>query len=172
MPAPGMTRISALRNMDRATFLAAFSGVAEHSPWVAEAAWEEGPFEGLDSLHAAMRAAILGAGRDRQLALLRAHPELAGTAAARGRVTGDSRGEQSGAGLDSLPAVDLARFRELNRAYGERFGFPFIVAVRGLTRDEILQIFAERLEYPPEAEFERGLAEVIEIVRLRLAGLL
>ena len=158
--------------MDRATFLATFSGVAEGSPWVAEAAWEEGPFESLDSLHAAMGRAILGAGRDRRLALLRAHPELAGKAAALGRVTDDSRGEQSGAGLDSLSAAEQAKFRELNRAYRERFGFPFIVAVKGLTRDEILQSFAERLGNPPEAEFGRGLAEVIEIVRLRLAGLL
>ncbi len=158
--------------MDRAKFLATFSGVAEGSPWVAEAAWEEGPFESLDSLHAAMRRAILGAGRDRRLALLRAHPELAGKAAAQGRVTDESRGEQSGAGLDILPAAQVARFRELNRAYRERFGFPFIVAVKGLTRDEMLQSFTERLGNTPEAEFERGLAEVIEIVRLRLAGLL
>ena len=167
-----MTRKSTLRNIDRATFLATFSGVAEGSPWVAEAAWEEGPFESLDPLHAAMRRAILGAGRDRRLALLRAHPELAGAAAAQGRVTNESRGEQSGAGLDSLSAAERAKFRALNRAYRERFGFPFIVAVKGLARDEILERFAGRLGNPPAAEFERGLAEVIEIVRLRLAGLL
>ena len=171
-----MTRIAArraanaaLRDMNRETFLAAFAGVVDDSPWVAEAAWEDAPFASLDELHAAMAGVIASAGRDRKLALLRAHPELAGKAAADGRVTKESRREQSGAGLAGLTAGEHARFRDLNRAYRERFGFPFIVAVRNLAKDEILRSLAERLGNAPEAEFERCLSEVAEIVRLRLA---
>ena len=174
-----MTRIagksfanSTLRNMNRETFLATFVGVVDHSPWVAEEMWEEGRFESLDALHAAITNVILSANRDRQLALLCAHPELAGKVAAEGSVTTESRREQSGAGLASLSAKEYARFGAMNRAYRKRFGFPFIVAIKNLTKEEILRTFAERLGNTPEAEFDRCLNEVVKIARHRLADLI
>lgn len=159
--------------MDRAAFVARFGGVFEHSPWVAEAVWESGRVpDGVEALHAAMAAVVRAAGRDRQTALLNAHPDLAGRLAVRGALTADSRLEQAGAGLDRCSPDEHARFTELNDAYRARFGFPFILAVKGRSRAEILAIFERRLGNAPEEEFATALAEVERIARLRLADLL
>ncbi len=163
--------LSSLPEMDRDAFVAAFGGVFEHSRWVAEGAWAGAPFHGLEELHEAMVAVLCAAPRARQLALIHAHPDLAGKAAIAGKVTRESRGEQAGAGLDRLTPGEYARFRKLNRAYRERFGFPFILAVKGMDKARILESFADRLENTPDAELDRCLTEIAKIARLRLADL-
>ena len=162
----------ALGDRGRAEFVASLGDVFEHSPWIAEAAWSDAPFSGIDGLHAAMVEVVRRAGPDRQLALIRAHPDLAGKAAVAGGLTEDSRNEQAGAGLDQCSEDEFARFRTLNEGYKEKFGFPFIVAVKGMGRAEILDSFAERLENDQDAEFDRALDEIARIARFRLGELL
>ncbi|UEM05979.1 allantoate amidohydrolase [Skermanella rosea] len=158
---------------DRAAtdFVTRFGGVFEHSPWVAETALAADPaiaFADIPALHAGMCAAVRAAGRDRQLALLRAHPDLAGKLAVAGGLTADSASEQAGAGLDRCTPEEFERLQVLNDSYKEKFGFPFIIAVRGLTRADILEAFEHRIDNTPEQEFETALAQVERIALLRL----
>jgi len=167
-----MTRPS---TMDRAAFIARFGGVFEHSPWVAEGAWDAGLTPAQDSaegLHAAMAAVLRAAPHDRQLGVLNAHPDLAGRLAVRGELTAESTAEQASAGLDRCTPEEFARFTELNDAYKARFGFPFIMAVKGRTRAEILDAFERRVHHTPEEEFTTALAQVERIALLRLKDLL
>ena len=126
------------------------------------------PYAGREALIAAFQSAIGDAPRDRRLALLQAHPDLAGKAALVGEVAEDSRREQAGAGLDSLTATEFARFTRLNEAYTARFGFPFILAVKGATKHDILAAFEARSENGPDEEFQTALEQVRRIVRFRL----
>ena len=158
--------------MSAAEFRAAFGGVFEHSPWIAERAFAARPFASVDALHAAMTDAVKRAGRDEQVALLRAHPELAGKEAQAGTMTGDSTAEQGGAGLNALSREEMARISDLNRRYREKFGFPFIIAVRQHTKDGIFGEFERRLALAPDAELETCLGQVFVITRLRLDGLI
>jgi OHCU decarboxylase len=161
--------------LDRAAFVARFGGVFEHSPWIAEQAFARGlgpQHDRAASLHQAMVAVLREAGRERQLALIQAHPDLAGRLAQRGELMADSSAEQAGAGLDRCSPEEFARFQDLNQAYVSRFGFPFVMAVKGRTRAEILNAFERRLKNDPETEFQTALAEVEQIARLRLAALL
>jgi 2-oxo-4-hydroxy-4-carboxy-5-ureidoimidazoline decarboxylase len=158
--------------LDRAAFIAALGGVFEHSPWIADAAWGNRPFSSLDTLHAAMVAAMRGAPDAAQLALVRAHPELAGKAAMRGELTADSTGEQSGAGLKDCSPPEFARLHALNRAYDAKFGFPFILAIRGLDRGTIITRFAERLEHDRVTEWEEALQQIGRIARFRLEAMI
>jgi 2-oxo-4-hydroxy-4-carboxy-5-ureidoimidazoline decarboxylase len=150
-----------------AAFVARYGGVFERSPWVARAAWPRAPFASVDALHDAVRAAP----RDDQLALIRAHPELAGREAAAGELTDASTREQASAGLDRLTASELERWRALNREYFDRFGFPLVVCVREHTRDSILAWAQERLDNDVDAEIEIALEEIAKIARLRLEEL-
>lgn len=161
-----------LNALDAAGFVTALGGIFEHSPWIAADAANHRPFADLDALHTAMVAAVDAAGREAQLALIRAHPELAGKEAAAGTLTADSRGEQRGAGLDQCSPEELARLRTLNAAYRARHGFPFVIAVKGLTRRQILDAIATRLDNPTEAEFTTCLAQIARIARFRLDALL
>lgn len=165
-----MSRLSldAVNALDAVGFTAAFGGLAEHSPWVAAVAFSRRPFASVTALHAAMAAAIHEAGPDQRLALLRAHPDLAGRAAVAGELTADSTAEQAAAGLDRLTPEEMARFQDLNAAYTARFGFPFILAVRHATKHHILAAYARRVTNTPEAEFAAALAEVAKIVWMRL----
>jgi 2-oxo-4-hydroxy-4-carboxy-5-ureidoimidazoline decarboxylase len=160
--------VAALEKLDRAAFTIALGEIFEHSPWIAEAAWEKRPFGDLAELHRSMVAAMRSAGRERQLALIRAHPELAGGA----KLTAASEREQGSAGLADAAAAERARFKELNVRYRERFGFPFVIAVGGRSKAEILAAFEARLANTPEAEFARALDEIAEIARLRLTRML
>lgn len=160
-----------LRAMDRDAFVATFGEVFEHSPWVAEEAWRAEPFDDAERLREAMVAAVRRAGRERQLALVRAHPDLAGKAAVRGELTDASRREQAGSGLGQLSPEEFARFQELNGAYRRKFGFPFVMAVKRSGKDEILRAFAERLGNTPERELDRALEEIAKIAGYRLANL-
>jgi xanthine dehydrogenase D subunit len=155
----------------REAFVARYGAIFEGSPWVARTAFDEGPFAGLDELHAALVAAVREAPRERRLELIRAHPELAGREARAGELTGASADEQASAGLDRLTAEEAERWRALNGAYRERFGFPLVVCVREHTKDSILAWGEERLGHEPDEEVEIALAEIAKIARLRLAEL-
>ena len=163
--------LAELNARDRRGFVVALGGIFEDSPWVAEAAWPRHPFATLDALYRAMVDAVRAAAEDAQLALIRAHPELAGKAAVRGELTVDSKAEQSGAGLNQCSPQEFARLQELNRSYNAKFGFPFILAVKGLDRAAIIARFAERLERDRATEFEEALQQIARIAWLRLEAL-
>ena len=157
-----------VRRLDRDAFVAAFGAVFEHSPWVAERAFAQGPFAGVEALHRAMTRALAAAPTEAKLALIRAHPDLAGRAALAGELTAASKTEQSRSGLAGLTTAELARFHELNIAYRTKFGFPFILAVKYSNKHDILAAFIERLKNDPTAELERALSEIGKIARYRL----
>jgi 2-oxo-4-hydroxy-4-carboxy-5-ureidoimidazoline decarboxylase len=161
--------VSILSALGREEFVAALEGIFEHSPWVAEEAWPARPFADRDALLVALVAAMQRAPFEQQLALIRAHPELAGRAAVRGELTEESRGEQKGAGLDACSPAEFAHLQWLNASYNAKFGFPFILAVRGYDRVGIIERFAERLDNSAEAEFEEALNQIARIAALRIA---
>lgn len=165
--------LSKLNAMDRASFVARLGAVFEHSPWVADAVWPARPFASIDELHRAMIAAVEAAPLPRRLALLQAHPELAGQEAQAGRLTPDSTSEQGRLGLQSLSASEFARIGAANRAYREKFGFPCIVALRlHANRASVLDVMERRLCADRDTEIGRALAEVYAITRGRLATLI
>lgn len=160
--------LEAVNLMETGEFVAAFGDIAEHSLWVAEEAASRRPFANREAMIAAFQAAIGEAGVDRQHELLRAHPDLAGRAAIAGELTEDSAREQAGAGLDMLTSTEFDRFNALNQAYRDRHGLPFILAVRGATKHEILAAFEARVNNPPEEELVTALEQVCRIVRFRI----
>lgn len=166
-----MTPLSKLDMLGRTEFVALLGGVFEHSPWVAQAAWERRPFASVDELHRAMCDAVAASSPEAQLALIRAHPQLAGRAALRGELTEASRREQGGAGLDQCSPEEYAQLHALNDAYERKFGFPFVLAVRGHTRASILANMAARLGNTRDAEAAEALRQVERIARFRLADL-
>ena len=163
-----MTSLAALNAADRATFVAAVGFAFEHSPWIAEAAWERRPFANLDALHAALADAVAEAPEARKLALIAAHPDLAGRVAREGRLTAASRGEQAAAGLDRLDPAELARFETANAAYRARFGFPFVICAREHDKASILAALERRATRERAAEIATALDEIAKIARLRL----
>jgi len=172
MPAESLRRLPS--QLDRATFVALYGPVYEHSPWIAEAVFDAGPGTVQDSpagLHAAMRAVVDAAPQERQLALLRAHPDLAGRLAIGGELTAQSASEQAGVGLDTCSPAEFAQFNRLNDAYKAKFGIPFVLAVKGRKREEILAAFERRLGNDKTTEFRTALDEVHKIARFRLADL-
>ena len=153
-------------------FVNRFGGIYEHSPWVAEQA--ELIVAGSTDIQVVGRVmadCVDNASEQQQLALIRAHPDLAGRAQVAGELTEDSTTEQSSAGLDQCSPAEYQRFQELNRAYHDRFGFPFVMAVRNSTRAQILEAFEERLGNPRDVEFETALVEIHTIARLRLEAM-
>ena len=167
MPNPPLT-LADVNAMDRAAFVAAFGDIAEHSPWVAEAAFAFAPFAEHAALVAAFHRAMREMDHEAQLALLREHPDLAGKAAIAGELAPESHNEQSGAGLDRMTAEEYAMFTELNTRYRARHGIPFIRAVKGSTKDQIIAAFRERLPNEPDVEFATALGQVERILRFRL----
>lgn len=166
-----MIAVSDLNALSREAFVSRLAEVYEHSPWVADAAFAQKPFASRDALHRAMEAVVAGAEEARQLALLRAHPELAGQAALRGELTAHSTREQGGSGLLAAPPESVERMQMLNRAYSQKFGFPFIIAVKGLDRETILARLEERLHNTPATERAEALRQVGRIAALRLDAL-
>ena len=151
-----------------------FADIYEHSPWVAEKAFDLGQDDSLNEingLHQRMADLLLSASHAAQLALINAHPDLAGKAAVQGELTASSTSEQAGAGIHACTAEEFARFTELNDAYKAKFGFPFIMAVKGSNRHQILAAFEERIHNSPEQEFARALAEINKIALFRLQQL-
>lgn len=158
--------------MDRAAFVVKFGAVFEKSPWVAEEAWEKRPFASLDDMHAGMVAVVKNAPATRQLALLQAHPDLAGREAQAGTMTASSAAEQASAGLNALSAAEMMELSGLNAIYKAKFGFPFIIAVRMHTKEGIFFEFRRRLQNDTQTEFANDLQNVYIITRLRLNKLL
>lgn len=177
--------LSELNPLDRATFVAALGHLFEHSPWVADETWPRRPFRDAAHLHAELCATMRAASREKQLALIRAHPDLAGRLAqpldrlgalslsnGQRKLTAESTREQESAGLNVLTAQELAAFQKLNDAYRARFGFPFIICARLNAKDAILTAMQARIGNPPEAEFQAALGEIEKIARLRLEDVL
>ncbi len=166
------TALAALSALAQAAFVARLGGIFEHSPWIAERAWSARPFASVDALHDAMTSVLRAASTTEQLALIRAHPELAGKEAAAGTLTAASTSEQHGAGLDQCSAAELQRLRSLNAAYRARFDFPFVIAVKGLSRHQIIAALETRLNNDAATEFRTCLDEIGKIARFRLDALL
>jgi OHCU decarboxylase len=159
----------------RDEFVARFGGVFEHSPFIAERAYDDGFVSDVltvDRVHTELVAIFRAASPEERLGVLRAHPDLAGRLAIAGDLTEDSRKEQAGAGLDRLSAEEHARFTELNAAYTKKFGFPFIVAVKGLNKDDILAAFETRIDNSRDEEFKTAAEQVEKIALLRLTSML
>lgn len=164
--------LDGINAFEKSTFVAVFGDVFEHSPWVAERAWARAPFASGDDLHDAMCQAMLEAAPAEQLALIRAHPQLAGKAAIRGELTAASTREQQGAGLDQCSPEEFAELTALNAAYEEKFGFPFIIAVKGHSRASILAAMRARLANGPETEHAEALRQIERIAGFRLAAMI
>jgi 2-oxo-4-hydroxy-4-carboxy-5-ureidoimidazoline decarboxylase len=155
--------------MDKATFVAHYGGVYEHSAWIAEACF--GADLNAGALSAAMKQQVEDAGEAKQLTLLRAHPDLAGKLAVSGDLTSESTSEQAGAGLDQCTAEEFERFQALNTQYQAKFQFPFILAVKGYQRADILDVFEKRVHNAYANEFREALDQVHRIAYLRLCAI-
>ncbi|KQR90317.1 OHCU decarboxylase [Burkholderia sp. Leaf177] len=153
-------------------FVGVLSGIFEHSRWVAEEAVSKRPFASIDALYKTMASIVDTAGDARQLALINAHPELAGKAAVRGELTHESTREQSGAGLDLCTQEEFDTLQALNAGYREKFGFPFILAVRGFDRHGIIANFQARLHHSRDVELRESLQQIYRIARFRLDDLI
>ncbi|MGD9922837.1 MAG: 2-oxo-4-hydroxy-4-carboxy-5-ureidoimidazoline decarboxylase [Pseudorhodoplanes sp.] len=161
--------LESLNSLPLPAFSAAVGDVFEHAGWVADAAFGHRPFPTVAALHEAMMGVVRASPPDRQLAFIRAHPEL-GSRVKRLDITADSQAEQGSLGLDRLSDAEFNTFTGLNAAYQEKFGIPFIICVRRHTRDSILKEFARRLQNDTEAERKAALDEIALITRLRLVG--
>ena len=160
--------------LSREAFVAAFADIYEHSPWVAEKAYDLGldsSVDQIETLHQRMSDILLSADHASQLALINAHPDLAGKAAVQGQLTEASTNEQAGAGIHQCTEEEFQRFTELNEAYKARFKFPFIMAVKGSDRHQILAAFETRIHNPADVEFKCALAQINKIALFRLLQL-
>ncbi len=158
-------RVNAL---SRDEFIKHFGDIAEHSAWVAEGAEKSRPFKSHDELVSAFQQVVLLASESTKDTLIGAHPDLAGRAAKAGDLAEESRREQKGAGLDQLTDEEFKKFHELNDRYRARFGFPFIFAVSGATKHQILEAFGNRVGGSKAEERLTALAQVLRIIRFRL----
>jgi len=164
--------LSDLNMADKNVFVAALGDIFEHSPWVAEQAFEKRPFAAVAELHQAMVDIVDHSSEEARRVLICSHPELAGKEAAEGVLTRDSQKEQASAGLDQCTPEEFTRLNELNGAYRKKFEFPFIIAVRGRNRQEIMADMENRLGNDPQEEFDRCIQEIARIAELRLGSLL
>lgn len=164
--------MGSINGMDRAAFVQKFGGIFEKSPWVAEKAWDKKPFASVDEMHAAMVNVVKSAPLPSQLALLQSHPDLAGKEAQAGAMTASSVSEQASAGLNALSKAEIAQISDYNAAYKQKFGFPFIIAVRMHTKEGIFFDFSRRLQNDTQTEYANDLQNVYAITLLRLNTLL
>lgn len=160
--------LEALNEMDRTSFVDTLGSVYETSPWVAEQAWSDRPFDSVDAVHESMKRIVENASREQKLELLRNHPDLGEQT----ELTDASREEQASAGLDQLSRTQYEAFQQLNATYREQFEFPFIMAVKGASPDLIQETMESRVDNSVSEEFQTALDEVHEIARLRLEELL
>jgi 2-oxo-4-hydroxy-4-carboxy-5-ureidoimidazoline decarboxylase len=158
-----------LNQADKAAFVKVLGEVYENSPWVAARTFEFRPFETMAQLVKTMAAAVAAASREEKLELVRSHPDLVGRAARVGDLTGNSHSEQGALGLNRLSDEEFARFEQLDEAYVDKFGFPFVICVRRQTRDSILEALERRIRNDAESEIATALAEIDLIARLRIA---
>lgn len=157
-----------LNAMSAAEFAARVGGVFENSPWIAESAADRRPFAAREALHSAMTDIVASSPPEKQVALIAAHPDLAGRLARQGLLTAESTHEQASAGLGRADAVTLRRIEELNASYRQRFGFPFVICARLNNVEAILEAFVRRLENSRDGEIATALGEIYKIARLRL----
>ncbi len=165
-------RIDDINDCDAARFVELLGGIFEHSPWVAERVYAQRPFTDLAELHRKMVDEVNSASLGRQLDLLCQHPELAGREADAGSLTNESKREQAGAGLNQCSVEELAHIKHFNQAYREKFGFPFIIAVTGLDKSQIIAAMEKRLQHSSEDEFATAVGEVEKIGLIRLVALI
>ena len=161
--------------MDAREFVLKFGELYEHSPWVAERTWMRGidsSHDTLDALAQALATTLQQANENEQMALIRAHPDLAGKAAISGELTAASTDEQTSAGIHQCTEAEFGRFQDLNRRYKEKFDFPFIKAVKGSNKRAILDAFETRIEHDRASEFTVALQEINKIARFRLLAML
>lgn len=157
--------------LSKEEFLRIYGSIYEHSPWFAEAAYGKGNVDTAERLHEVMKEAVEAAPQEKKLALIKAHPDLACAPADMAKLSKESNSEQASAGLKACTPEEFAEFQQLNKDYRAKFGFPFIIAVRGLTRQDILKSFRTRINNNPETEFATALAQIHRIALLRLSAL-
>lgn len=160
--------LEAINAMDQATFVETFGDIFENSPWVAEQGWEARPFDSIDDVHQEMFAVIAAATPEEQVTFLNQHPELAGKEAQAGTMTESSVAEQASAGLNALSAEEMATLAAGNAAYREKFGFPFMIFVRGHTKEGIFFYLDRRVANDPDVELNNALTQVYGITRSRV----
>ena len=165
-------RIDEINQSSPTQFVDLLGAIFEHSPWVAELVYPERPFASRSELHRVMSAAVRRAPELQRMALLCQHPELAGKEADAGTLTDDSKREQAGAGLNQCTADELLTIKALNQVYREKFGFPFVIAVTGLDKYQIISAMQDRLKCSPELEFDTAIDEVEKIARIRIDALI
>ena len=164
--------LASLNQYSKDQFVESLGGIFEHSPWVADLVYEDRPFETIGQLQQTMLDAVQHSPELQRMALICNHPELAGKEAAAGTLTEDSRQEQSRAGLDQCTAEDLAQLQSLNQAYRKNFEFPFVIAVTGLNKAQIIAALESRLKNSFTVEFDASIAEIGKISMIRLNTLI
>ena len=169
---PDKISLASLNQYSKDQFIESLGGIFEHSPWVADLVYEDRPFETIAQLQQTMIEAVQHSPEFQRMALICNHPELAGKEAAAGTLTEDSRQEQSRAGLDQCTAADLAQLQSLNLAYRKKFEFPFVIAVTGLNKDQIIAAVKSRLKNSFNVEFDTSVAEIGKIGMIRLNALI
>ena len=162
-----MLNLAELNALNHQEFTARVAPVFEHSPWIAERTWAARPFHDRTHLFNALRQTVTSSSADEKLALIRAHPDLVGSAT----LTDESRSEQAAAGLGNLSPEEISEFRRSNAEYRQRFGFPFVICARENKKEAILTAFPKRLANSREAEIETALNEIFQIAELRLRDL-
>jgi 2-oxo-4-hydroxy-4-carboxy-5-ureidoimidazoline decarboxylase len=167
-PMSRMHSLAQLNSLSCDKFVRIIGPVFEGSPWIAGAAWQKRPFANLEELHRRLCEGVQNAGEEKQLALIRAHPDLVGRAALAGALTAASTAEQASAGLDRLTSEGIATFQTLNKAYHQKFGFPFVICARLNKKDAILNGFRLRLKHSRQEELKAALEEISKIAYLRL----
>lgn len=164
--------LSEINQLAENDFVRVVGPVFEHSPWIAAEAWAQRPFVSVEKLHAALCETVTSAGEEKQLALVRAHPDLVGRAALAGTLTRESTGEQAAAGLNKLSPEEITLFQKQNAAYKEKFGFPFVICARLNKKEAILAGFEQRLKNSRATEIKTALEEIFKIADLRLRDLI
>ena len=164
--------LARVNGLSRGEFVRVIGPVFEHSPWIAEAAWPQRPFSSLENLRETLCETVRTAGEEKQLALIRAHPDLVGRAALAGTLTTASTSEQASAGLDRLTPEEVAAFQKFNETYREKFGFPFVICARLNKKEAILNGFRTRMNHSREEEIKAALEEIVKIADFRLRDVL
>jgi OHCU decarboxylase len=164
--------IAEINSLACAEFVHVIGPVFEHSPWIAETAWKQRPFADFENLRRVLCETVKNSSAEKQLALIRAHPDLVGRAALAGTLTHESAGEQADAGLNRLPPDEIALFQKQNAAYKNQFGFPFVICARLNKKAAILHGFERRLKNSRAQEIKTALEEIFKIAELRLRDLI
>jgi 2-oxo-4-hydroxy-4-carboxy-5-ureidoimidazoline decarboxylase len=164
--------ISQINQLGQAEFVRAIGPVFEHSPWIAKATWARRPFVDLDNLHRELCKTVKNSGEEKQIGLIRGHPDLVGRAALAGTLTRESNNEQASAGLNKLLPKKINLFQKQNAAYREKFDFPFVICARLNKKEAILAGFEQRLKNSRTREIKTALEEIFKIAEFRLQDLI